>query len=216
MMARHYSCGEASFTDHDLEPAVQCGSAAIKKLTGARLAMHEGDAGVLEDGGRSDFRFGNEPSLHFAPVRVDQRLKDGDVLRLGDTAIRVHHHPGHTRGASSFTLTVRDGRDYRVVIANMGSINPGVRLTGKPSYPTIAEDYARTFERQKAMAIDIFLASHAGQFGLHTKARPGAPYDPARFVDPQGFRAAVERLEQTYRDQLARERKDAAQLLLRK
>ena len=183
--------------------------AEIKRLTGARMAMHERDAALLEDGGQSDFRFGGPKPL-FAPVKVDQRLEDGDVVRLGNAAVTVHHHPGHTRGATSFTLTVRDGRDYRVVIANMGSINPGVRLTGTPSYPSIAEDYARTFREQKAMAIDIFLASHASQFGLHRKYMPGAPHDAARFVDPAGFRAAVERLEQVYRDQLTKERADAA------
>jgi hypothetical protein len=31
-------------------------------------------------------------------------------------------------------------------------------------------------------------------------------YDPNRFVDPQGYRAAVERLETIYREQLGRER----------
>ena len=183
------------------------GLAEIKMLTGARMAMHEADAGVLESGGKTDFRWGNDPESYFAPVRVDQRLKDGDVIRMGDTALTLHHHPGHTRGASSFASTVRDGgRDYRVVIANMGSINPGVRLTGAPSYPGIAEDYARTFALQKAMAIDIFLASHASQFGLHEKHRPGTAHDPARFVDPAGFRVAVTRLEQVYLNQLAQEK----------
>jgi metallo-beta-lactamase class B len=181
--------------------------AEIKKATGARMAMHEADAGVLESGGKTDFRWGSDPGSHFAPVTVDQRLKDGDVVRLGGTAITVHHHPGHTRGASSFALTVRDGgRDYRVVIANMGSINPGVRLTGTPSYPGIAEDYARTFRAQRAMPLDIFLASHASQFGLHRKHVPGAPHDPARFMDVQGFREAVARLERVYLDQLEAER----------
>ena len=32
------------------------------------------------------------------------------------------------------------------------------------------------------------------------------PYDPDRFVDPDGFLAAVERLEGLYREQIAAER----------
>jgi hypothetical protein len=36
--------------------------------------------------------------------------------------------------------------------------------------------------------------------------KPGDAFDPDRFVDPRGFKAAVEQLEKTYRDQLARER----------
>ena len=53
------------------------------------------------------------------------------------------------------------------------------------------------------MAIDVFLASHASQFKLHEKYKPGDAFNPDRFVDPQGFKAAVEELEKTYRDQLA-------------
>jgi metallo-beta-lactamase class B len=74
-------------------------------------------------------------------------------------------------------------------------------------YPGITQDYARTFHDQKEMKIDVWLASHAGQFKLHEKYKPGDPYNPDRFVDPQGFHESVLRLEKLYRDQLAEERK---------
>ena len=183
------------------------GLAELKRLTGARLMMGEADAVLLEDGGKSDFRFGDDPATNFEPVQVDRRLKDQDTIALGGVTLTAHHHPGHTKGATSFTLTVREGgRDYRVVIANMGSINPGVTVAGMPKYPTIGDDYARTFAAQKALPVDVFLASHASQFGMHAKYKPGDSYDPERFVDPEGYRAAVERLETIYREQLARER----------
>ncbi len=183
------------------------GLAELKRLTGAEMWMSEADAALLEDGGRSDFRFGDSPETHFDPVQVDHRLKDQDRIELGGVTLTAHHHPGHTKGATSFTLTVREnGRDYRIVIANMGSINPGVTVAGMPKYPTIAADYARTFAAQKALPVDVFLASHASQFGMHEKYKPGDAYDPNRFVDPQGYLAAVERLENVYLEQLARER----------
>jgi len=179
--------------------------AEIKTLTGARLLMHEGDVPSLEDGGRSDFRFGESPGTHFAPVKVDQPLKHGDEIRLGSTVLTLHHHPGHTKGASSFTFTTRHGeREYRVLIANMGSINPGVTVSGMPGYPQIREDYARTFGLQKELTFDIWVASHASQFNLHTKAaREGGP---ERFMDPEGYRNAVNGLETSYLRQLAKER----------
>ena len=65
---------------------------------------------------------------------------------------------------------------------------------------------SRTFKAQKDMAIDVWLASHAAQFKLHEKYKPGDPFNPDRFVDPEGFKASVERLEKIYRDQLAKER----------
>jgi len=183
------------------------GLAELKRLTGARMMMSEADAVLLEDGGKSDFRFGDDPDTNFEPVQVDRRLKDQDTVVLGGVTLTAHHHPGHTKGATSFTLIVReDGRDYRVVIANMGSINPGVMVSGMPSYPTIGDDYARTFAAQKALPVDVFLASHASQFGMHAKYKPGDAYDPNRFVDAAGYLAAVERLEKIYLEQLARER----------
>jgi hypothetical protein len=51
----------------------------------------------------------------------------------------------------------------------------------------------------------VWLASHAAQFNLHDKYKPGDPYDPNRFVDPKGYRASLDRLEKLYRDQLAKE-----------
>jgi metallo-beta-lactamase class B len=183
------------------------GLAELKRLTGARMMMSEADAALLEDGGKSDFRFGDDPDTNFEPVRVERRLKDQDTIALGGVTLTAHHHPGHTKGATSFTLTVTEaGRDYRVVIANMGSINPGVTVSGMPKYPTIGDDYARTFAAQKALPIDVFLASHASQFRLHDKYKPGDAYDPNRFVDPEGYRAEVERLEKIFSEQLARER----------
>ncbi len=183
------------------------GLAELKRQTGAEMWMSEADAVLLEDGGSSDFRWGDDPTTRFEPVQVDRRLEDKDTVGLGGVTLTAHHHPGHTKGATSFTLTVREaGRDYRVVIANMGSINPGVTVSGMPKYPTIGDDYARTFAAQKALPVDVFLASHASQFGMHGKYQPGYPYDPSRFVDRAGYLAAVGRLEGIFREQLARER----------
>jgi metallo-beta-lactamase class B len=183
------------------------GFAELKRMTGARLIVSEPDKELFESGGKADFRFGDTPGARFEPVKVDSTFRDNDTISLGGTVLTTHHHPGHTKGATSFTVNVQEsGKTYRVVIANMGSINPGVTVSGMPKYPGIGEDYARTFKAQKDMAIDVWLASHASQFKLHEKYKPGDRFNPDRFVDPQGFKAAVEQLEKTYREQLARER----------
>jgi metallo-beta-lactamase class B len=183
------------------------GMADLKRMTGASLVVSEGDKELLETGGKADFRFGDTPSARFEPVKVDRTFRDGEKIALGGTELTAHHHPGHTKGATSFTLNVQEaGKTYRVIIANMGSINPGVTVSGMPKYPGIAQDYARTFIAQKDMKIDVWLASHAAQFRMHDKYKPGDPYDPNRFVDPAGFLAAVQRLEKAYLDQRARER----------
>ena len=183
------------------------GIAALKKMTGAALVVSERDRELFESGGRADFRWGDTPSARFEPVSVDRTFKDGDTITLGGTVLTAHLHAGHTKGATSFTTDLREGgKTYRVIIANMGSINPGVKVTGMPKYPDITQDYARTFIAQKEMKIDVWLASHAGQFRLHDKYKPGDAYDPDRFVDPDGFLASVRQLEKAYLDQVARER----------
>lgn len=184
------------------------GMAELKKMTGAQLVVSEPDKTLLETGGKTDFRFGKEPGAQFPPVKVDSTFKDNEPISLGGTTLTAHLNAGHTKGATSFTLDVRDsGKTFHVVIANMGSINPGVVLSGpKASYPTIAADYAKTFMAQKDMKVDIWLASHASQFQMHEKHKPGDPYAPGRFVDPQGFRASVLKLEKAYLAQLADEK----------
>jgi len=180
--------------------------AEIKALTGAEMWATEKDARVLADGGASDPQFGECTDFRFAPVHVDRVLHDGEVIEFGGMRITTHLHPGHTEGSASYGFTHREnGRDYRVLIANMGSINEGKKLLKDPTYPGVAEDFATTFARQKALPVDVWVAAHGSQYRLQEKYREGQPYSPETFVDPEGFLAAVTELEQRYRAQLAAE-----------
>jgi metallo-beta-lactamase class B len=180
--------------------------AEMKRITGARMLASEGDAPVLEDGGKSDPLF-TAPEYRLAPVKVDGRIKDGQKISLGGTELIAYSHPGHTRGSVSYALTVAEnGRNYRVLIANIGSINPGTILIGNKKYPQIADDYAKTFREQKMLECDIFLSSHASQYQLHDKWKPGQAYSPDTFVDPEGYKAAVGRAETAYLEWLAKEK----------
>lgn len=181
------------------------GMAEMKRVTHAKLLATDGDAPVLEDGGKSDYLF-TDSKFMYAPVRVDGRIKDRQKIALGGTELTAYSHPGHTRGSVSYGLTIAEnGRNYRVLIANMGSINPGTILIGNKKYPRIADDYARTFREQKKLECDIFLSSHASQYQLHDKWKPGQAYSPDTFVDPEGYKAAVGRAEAAYVEWLAKE-----------
>jgi metallo-beta-lactamase class B len=100
----------------------------------------EGDAPVLEDGGKSD-PFLTGERVRFAAVKVDRRLKDGDTIRLGGTELVVHLTPGHTRGSVSYSMNVTEGgRKYNVLIANMGSVECrwlGTRSTRRSLTPRV-------------------------------------------------------------------------------
>lgn len=86
--------------------------AAIKKLTRARMMVHAKDAPVLADGGRSDYEMGTL-GVQFKPVKADRLLYDGDTIALGSTRLIMLHHPGHTKGSSSFLLTTKDEKRCR-------------------------------------------------------------------------------------------------------
>lgn len=173
--------------------------AEIKALTGAQMWATPKDARVLADGGASDAHFGHCAEFNFAPVSVERELADGETFVVGGIEFTVHHHPGHTEGSSSYAWTVREnGRDYRVAIVNMGTINPGKKMLIDATYPGVAEDFAMTFHKQKQMTLDVWVSSHGSQYGLADKHAPGNTYDPDRFVDPNGFVEAVNALEDLF------------------
>ena len=180
--------------------------AEIKELTGAEIWATVGDARVLEDGGFSDPHFGGRES--FPPVDVDKIIRDGEIIELGSLQLTVYHHPGHTEGSSSYSMEVNEngGRDYNVLIANMGTINGGKRLTVDPTYEGVAEDFLNTYRKQKEMDVDIWVAAHNSQYNMHEKYRPGQGYSPETFLDPEGFVRAIEELERQYEDYIAEER----------
>jgi metallo-beta-lactamase class B len=186
------------------------GLAQLKAWTGARLLASAGDAPLLEAGGRADPLFGD--TLPFPPVKVDHLLRDGEAVTLGDTTMVAHLTPGHTRGCTTWTARIAEGgRSYDVVFVCSTSVLAGYRLVDHPTYPGIADDYARTFATLAALPCDVFLGAHASFFDGAEKARrrrEGAAPNP--FVDPRGYRAYLAGSEAAYRERLAAERAHAA------
>jgi metallo-beta-lactamase class B len=180
------------------------GMADIKEMTGAQMMIHEKDAEGLADGGNSDFVFGGKGSM-FKPVKADRLLHDNDTVSLGGMQIIVLSHPGHTKGSNSFLFNVRDDKSsYRVLIANMPTMQDQTNLAGMPGYPEIAKDYAFTIDALKKLNFDIWLSSHASQFKLHQKHKPGDPYNPSVFFDRAGYDETVANLEKAYLRRLKR------------
>lgn len=175
------------------------GFAELKTRTGAKLLASPKDAVTLETGGKDDFALGNDGL--FPKVKVDEQLKDGQVVTLGSIALTARFTPGHTKGATTWTMTVREkDRDYNVVFASSVGINPGVVIHGNKKYPEIKADYDRTYATLKSLKPDVFLGQHANFFGLvdkHTRLKAGATPNP--FIDPAGYRQILETMEAAYR-----------------
>jgi metallo-beta-lactamase class B len=171
----------------------------IQKITAAKVYITEPDAATVESGGKKD-PYLNRPEHQYAPFHVDRRLKDGDVVSLGGTELKVVLTPGHTPGAVTYTTTIDDnGRKRSVALANMESVV--MPLVNNAKYPQIVQDYERAFAVQRKLAPEIWVAAHGGQYGMAKKYKAGS------FVDPQGYKAAVEEYEKAFREKLAEERK---------
>jgi metallo-beta-lactamase class B len=176
--------------------------AAIKKKTGAQLMVNEKDAAEVESGGSSDYALGGHGSS-FTPVTPSRLLKNADTIKLGNMQLLMLHHPGHTKGSCSFLFTVTDEQQsYKVLIANMPTIVTDSSFTAIPNYPVIAADYAYTLNAMKNISFDIWLASHASQFKMHSKHQPGNGYNPVAFKDQAGYDAALIDLQKKYDEKM--------------
>ena len=186
--------------DHD------AGSAKVKELTGAKYVVMDADVPVVESGGKSDFQYGNDPATLYTPVHVDRVLHDGDEVRLGDAVLVAYLTPGHTKGCTTWTFTVRDGeKTYSAVIIGSPNVNPGYKLVGNTAYPTIAQDYEKGFRVLKSLNCEIFLGAHGGYFDLEAKYARFRAGKTDAFVDPAGCAAFVAQKEQEFRSELAKQ-----------
>ena len=187
--------------DHD------AASATIKKLTGAKYMVMEGDVPVVESGGKSDFQYGNDPEALYPPAKVDRVLHDGDEVKLGDAVLKAHLTPGHTRGCTTWAMKVKDGAKTRdVVIIGSPNVNPGYKLVDNNVYPTMRQDFEKTFAVLKSLPVDYFLGAHGSYFDMETKyARMKAGGDATVFIDSAGYKSYVTEREQAFRRELAKQ-----------
>jgi metallo-beta-lactamase class B len=133
-------------------------------------------------------------------------LRDGEPVRLGGLALTPHFTPGHTKGCTTWTATISDGRQpYHVVIPCSLSA-PDYRLVGNAKYPAIAHDFETSIATMRALPCDIFLATHSWDFDLPRKIealKSGAGDNP--FVDPAGYVQYLDRAQAALRGALAKQ-----------
>ena len=176
------------------------GLARIKRLTGARMIASEREAPLLEHGGRGDDLLGERG--YYEPVEVDRRLPDRGTVELGGMKLTAHVTAGHTRGCTSWAFEIDDDGQSRLAVAICSlTILPGAELVDDPTYPGIAEDYARSIERLASLPCEVFLAAHAGFFRMSDKrARLEEGRNP--FIDPEGYREYLARAKRRLQQRL--------------
>ena len=175
------------------------GSELIKQQTKAQYMVMDADVALVQSGGKSDFYYGNDPSMYFPATTVDKVLHDGDQVKLGDTILTAHLTPGHTKGCTTWTMQVMDhGKPYHVVIIGSLNVNPGYQLVNNATYPTIAQDFKQGIQVAKSLPCDIFLGAHAMIFDLDKKYALLNKSATNPFIDPVGCKRHIAQKEQEF------------------
>ena len=142
-----------------------------------------------------------------APLpRRDIEAKDGDVITLGDTTIRLILTPGHTPGTLSAIIPVRDHGVPHLV---------GYWGGGAVSFlkPAEIELYLRSADRfvESAAGVDVELTNHASYDGSLLKMEAllnRQPREPHPFVTgTEGFRRWMSAISACAGEVLERKRK---------
>jgi metallo-beta-lactamase class B len=93
-----------------------------------------------------------------------------------------------------------------VVIACAG-LQEDARLVNNKNYPEIADDFATSIKKYKALKADVFLGAHSWFFDLAGKyKRLGGPTNP--YIDPAGYQNWVDNMEKNYNATLAEQKKN--------
>jgi len=183
------------------------GHATVRGMTGAQVVVSAADAPVIASGGKGEPVF--DGVYAWAPCAVDRVIADGDRVTLGGTTLVAHLTPGHTRGATTWTMQVAEGgRTLEVLFFPSANVNPGVRLVDNPRYPEIADDFRRSFAIWKSLSCDVFLGAHGAFYDMPSKHdRLAGGEAPNPFIDPEGYRRLIAETERRFEDQLAHERR---------
>jgi metallo-beta-lactamase class B len=181
------------------------GMAKMLERTGAELLLSPEEAKLVGAGGKGDFFLGDRAA--YLPAKAARTLADGAMVQVGDRALTAHFTPGHTKGCTSWSGTVKvAGKDATFVSICSLTVLPGYVLAGdQPSYPDIARDYCSSVAHLRTLQPDIFLASHGSFIGMTEKAARRRAGDAHAFFDPAGYKAyldgALEKIEKTLADQ---------------
>jgi metallo-beta-lactamase class B len=195
------------------------GAAEVVRETHAQNMVMEGDAGVAESGGRTDFLAASGSLSAYAPVHVDRVLHDGSTVTLGGMTLTAHKTAGHTRGCTTWSFRVHlpgepASQLRNVVIVGGVSFWSDFHFVDRPghpaSYPGIARDFEHTFATLHALPCDLFLGAHGVYFGMLGKLSRLPSQGPSVWIDPAGYRKFVDDAEATFRKALAAQQQAAA------
>ncbi|WP_439550440.1 MBL fold metallo-hydrolase [Falsiroseomonas sp.] len=131
------------------------GAGHFVRRYGSRVVCSEADWTMMETGLEFD-----RPDWG-RPPRRDLAVRDGDMIRLGDTALEVMITPGHTMGTVTLLFDVRQGgRTHRAMMWGGTAFNFGARADRIPRLQGYIDATARAREIAARQNVEVFLSNH--------------------------------------------------------
>jgi metallo-beta-lactamase class B len=172
------------------------GDALVKQLTGAQVIAMDRDVAALQE-----MRPGGKPHP------IDRVLKDREQVTFNGQTLTAYLTAGHTKGCTSWTTkAAENGRTYDVVIIGCIGANGRIVLVNNKDYPEIAGDFQRSYDLLRTLPADVFMGSHNDHYnGVEKYNAIGKGPNP--FIDPQGYKNAINNYEQVFKHKLAQQQK---------
>jgi metallo-beta-lactamase class B len=183
------------------------GAADILKMSGAKYYVMDKDVEAVEDGGKADLSWGEEPNQDFAPLHVENVLHDGSTVSFGGMVLTAHATPGLSKGNTTWTFDeMEGGRTLHVVILGNPGATHAMVLVNNPKYPDIVGYYEKGFDKMRTFPCDIFLGDHASYGDLPGKYKKSVAGDKDAFIDPAGYTAFIDQMQKDFEAQVAKQR----------
>lgn len=153
------------------------GIARLQQLTGAQLLASPAAAGVLRSGvpGADDPQAGSLKS--FPPAQVDRTIRDGEMIRIGNTVLSAVATPGHTPGALTWHWGSCNGGVCRQIVY-ADSLTPvssdKYRFSDHPAY---VQAFRASIAKVAALDCDILITPHLSASNMAERFALRAPLE---------------------------------------
>ncbi|MBR2181094.1 MAG: MBL fold metallo-hydrolase [Oscillospiraceae bacterium] len=167
-------------------------TAKLVEMSGAKTFLNSADIRYLE--GR------------FTP---DFDIKDGDVIKLGNTEILCLHTPGHTEGTVSFFFNIEEnGKVYRAGMFGGAGTNQLRKdyLKNKGLNTLPRGQFLKSVERLKKEHVDIFVGNHSWQNDTLGNYEKSLTSDTNPFIDETRWEKFLDKCEKKFWDVIEEEK----------
>lgn len=157
------------------------GAPQIREKSGAKICMFEEDIKYLKD------------------YQPDHLFHDGEIVRMGNTAIRVQHTPGHTEGTASFFFDIiENGVTLRAGMfggAGTDQLKKGFLDRRGLAYG-LRGLYFKSVQQLRGEHVDVFIGNHSWNNHTRENYELSLVSEENPFVNPAAWGEFLDKCEQ--------------------